>query len=267
MIQLKVTEEAIMHFVSLLVLSTGLAFQAPPTVPTSDGFRATPTNSRPTPDPALTPELRGDIMMARKMYREAIDFYRPGAEKSAVLANKTGIAYHQLQDLDNAEKYYRRAIKLNPKYPEAINNLGTVYYAKKSYRRAVSQYKKGLRLRPDSASMFSNLGTAYFARKQYQDAMNAYAQAVAIDPEIFDQHSSQGVLVQERTVEERAGYFYILAKTCAKAGMTDRTLQYMRKALENGFKDRDKFKAEPEFSGLQDNLEFQEILAAEYKVL
>ena len=76
-----------------------------------------------------------------------------------------------------------------------------------------------------------------------------------------------GVLVQERTVEERAGYFYILAKTCAKAGMTDRTLQYMRKALENGFKDRDKFKAEPEFSALQDNLEFQEILAAEYKVL
>jgi hypothetical protein len=97
--------------------------------------------------------------------------------------------------------------------------------------------------------------------------MKAYAQAVAIDPEIFDQHSSQGVLVQERTVEERAGYFYILAKTCAKAGMTDRTLQYMRKALESGFKDRDKFKAEPEFSALQENMEFQEILAAEYKIL
>ena len=97
--------------------------------------------------------------------------------------------------------------------------------------------------------------------------MNAYAQAVAIDPEIFDQHSSQGILVQERTVEERAGYYYILAKTCAKAGMTDRSLQYIRKALENGFKDRDKFKADPEFSALQDNLEFQQILAAEYKVL
>ena len=55
----------------------------------------------------MTPELRGDIMMARKMYREAIDFYKPGAEKSAILANKTGIAYHQLQDLNNAEKYYQ----------------------------------------------------------------------------------------------------------------------------------------------------------------
>ena len=49
--------------------------------------------------------------------------------------------------------------------------------------------------------------------------------------------------------------------------MTDRTLQYIRKALENGFKDRAKFKAEPEFSTLQDNLEFQQIIAAEYKVL
>jgi tetratricopeptide (TPR) repeat protein len=201
------------------------------------------------------------------MFREAIDYYKPEAEKSAVLANKTGIAYHQLQDLNNAEKYYRKAVKLKANYPEAINNLGTVYYAKKSYRRAVNQYRSALRISPTSASVMSNLGTAYFARRQYDEAMKAYEQAVALDPDIFEQHSSQGVMVQERTIEERAGYYYLLAKTCAKAGMTDRTLQYIRKALENGFKERDKFKAEPEFSTLQDNLEFQKILTAEYKVL
>jgi tetratricopeptide (TPR) repeat protein len=256
-----------MSFVSLLVVSASLAFQAPTTVETSDGFRTPSLNQVPPASPALTPELRGDIMMARKRYREAIDLYKPGAEKSSVLANKTGIAYHQLQDLNNAEKYYKRAIKLNPKYAEAVNNLGTVYYAKKSYRRAVNQYRKALRLAPYSASILSNLGTAYFARKKYDDAMQAYVQAIAIDPNIFEQHSSQGVMVQERTIEERAGYFYLLAKTCAKAGMTERALQYMRQALENGFKDRDKFKVEPEFSALQANQEFQQILAAEYKVL
>jgi len=256
-----------MSLVSLLALGAGLAFQPPPTVQTnSDGFRP-PSNQVTPPNPALTPELRGDIMMARKMYREAIDFYKPEAEKNAVLANKTGIAYHQLQDLNNAEKYYRRAIKLKPNYHEAINNLGTVYYAKKSYRRAINQYKNALRVSPNSASVLSNLGTAYYARKQVEKAMEAYVQAFAIDPDIFEQHSSQGVMVQERTIEERAGYYYLLAKTCAKAGMTYRTLQYIRKALENGFKERDKFKAEPEFSSLQDNMEFQQILAAEYKVL
>jgi tetratricopeptide (TPR) repeat protein len=255
-------------FVSWLVLGTGLAFQTAPTLQqTSDGFRTSAPSSNPPANPSVTPELRGDIMMARKMFREAIEFYKPDAGKNAIIANKTGIAYHQLQDLQNAEKYYRRAVKLNPKYPEAINNLGTVYYAKKSYRRAINQYKEALRIRPDSASVLSNLGTAYLAHKQDDDAMKAYDQAFAIDPEIFDQHNGQGVMVQERTIEERAGYFYMLAKTSAKRGMTDRTLQYMRKALESGFKDRDKFRAEPEFSTLQDNMEFQEILAAEYKVL
>ena len=253
--------------VTLFIPGAGLVFQTPPTVQTSDGFRAPLPSQAPPASSSVTPELRGDIMMARKMFREAIDFYKPGAEKSAVLANKTGIAYHQLQDLRNAEKYYRLAVKLNPKYPEAINNLGTVHYAKKSYRRAVTQYRNALRLTPNSASVLSNLGTAYFARKQYDDATKAYEQALALDPDIFEQHSSQGVMVQERTIEERAGYYYILAKTSAKAGLTERALQYIRKALENGFKDREKFKAEPEFSALQDNLEFQQIIAAEYKVL
>src|SRR5579862_6873303 len=127
-----------MSFVSLLVLGTGLAFQTAPTLQqTSDGFRTPPAIPNPPANPALTPEMRGDIMMARKMFRDAIDFYKPEAEKNAVIANKTGIAYHQLRDLKNAAKYYRRAVKLNPKYPEAINNLGTVYYAEKSYGRAI----------------------------------------------------------------------------------------------------------------------------------
>ena len=87
--------------------------------------------------------MRGDILMAKKMYREAIEMYKTGPSDSAVLANKIGIAYHQLLDLDSARKWYDRAVKLKPDYAEAINNLGTVYYARKSYRRSITQYKKG----------------------------------------------------------------------------------------------------------------------------
>src|SRR5271157_528270 len=35
------------------------------------------------PQPTLTIEMRGDIFMARKMYREAIDAYRKGDPNSA----------------------------------------------------------------------------------------------------------------------------------------------------------------------------------------
>jgi tetratricopeptide (TPR) repeat protein len=244
-----------MFYRSLLLVTAlefpGLAFQvaAPPQLP------------------PVSPEMRCDILMARKMYRDAVDCFKAGSGGSAIMANKTGIAYHQLTDLDNATKYYERAVKLSPNYAEAINNLGTVYYARKSYRRAISQYRKALALRPDFAPFLANLGTAYFARKQYGQASMAYAQALSIDPDVFERRSTQGASVQDQTVEERAKYHYYVAKTYAQAGIKDRAIQYIRKALEEGFKDREKFFKEPEFMVLREDPEFKQLMATEQKVL
>ena len=72
--------------------------------------------------PNLTFEQRGDIFMARKMYREAVEAYQQGPSDSAVLANKIGIAYHQLTFLTQARKQYERAQKIDGNYSEAVNN-------------------------------------------------------------------------------------------------------------------------------------------------
>lgn len=236
----------------------------------TNGFRpagAARTDARPATNSTLTPEQRADIFMARKMYREAAETYLQANLQSAVVLNKLGIAYHQMLEMDLAKRYYERACKLNPKYPEAINNLGTVHYSRKSYRRAISQYKKALVLSPDSASIYSNLGTAYFARKKYQDAMEAYERALALDPEVFERRGGQGSLLQERSVTERATFHFYLAKSYAKAGQVERALLYMRKCLEEGFKERKKFVEEPEFAALQENVEFQALLKSEPRVL
>src|SRR5207302_3719212 len=123
-----------------------VASQSTPTTPSSFRDEPKPGQSSavqpPKPAPVISPEMRGDILMARKMYREAAEAYKEGPKDSAVLLNKIGISYHQMLELSIAEKYYRRAIKTNPEYSEAINNLGTIYYARKSYRRAVTEYKK-----------------------------------------------------------------------------------------------------------------------------
>src|SRR5947207_8286735 len=74
---------------------------------------------------ALSPERRADILMARKMYREAAETYKEGPLDSAVIQNKIGIAYHQMIQTDVAKKYYEHSMRLDPRYPEAINNLGT----------------------------------------------------------------------------------------------------------------------------------------------
>jgi tetratricopeptide (TPR) repeat protein len=168
------------------------------------------------PKKELTLEDRGDIFMARKMFREAIETYLKTEPLTAVVLNKTGIAYQQQNELELAKKFYGRATKTDPNYAEAINNQGTVYYAQKSFSRAIRQYKRALRLRPRSASILSNLGTAWFARRNYKQAFETYQQALAIDPDVFERHGNQGVLLEERDIEERAKFNYYMARLYAK---------------------------------------------------
>ena len=257
-----------MHQLSLLLIS-GLLFQSasaqqsPPAQNTANSVVAPGSAA---PRPVLSAQERGDIQMARKMYREAIETYKQGPE-SAALWNKIGIAYHQLTDLNNAQKAYERAVKMDPMFVAAINNLGTIYYSKKNYRRAIRQYQRVLKLNPQSASTMANLGSAYFARKQYEQASDAYQKALALDPEVFESRGGTGTVVQDRTVGDRPMFFYYMAKNYAKAGRNEQALNYIRKAIEEGFKERKKFTEDPEFSGLQKDPEFQKLMTLEPKVL
>ena len=245
-----------MLFYLSLIFAAGLSFQ--------DAAVQTATDVRPPRQIGL--QERADIYMARKMYREAIEIYQK-VPVSPLVLNKTGIAYHQLADLDMAQRYYARAVKSDPTYAEAINNLGTIYYSRKSYRRAINEYKKVLRLKPGFASTWANLANAYFEWKQFELATEAVQKAMELDPGVFESRGAGGTVVQERTIGDRAKYHYYLAKTYAKNGRKVEALAYIRKALEEGFKEKKKFEEEAELAGLQADPEFKEIMAMEFKVL
>ena len=257
-----------MRFRTLILFFAGSALLcAQPATSSFASNTPPPTTTGPTIRPELTPEMRGDIYMARKMYREAVEMYQKMPQDSHVTWNKVGIAYHQMGQLGLARKSYERSVKLNKQYAEAINNLGTVAYAQKSYRRATNHYKKALAISPDSASMHSNLGTALFARKKYADAIAEYQKALELDPNVFENRGSQGTVLQERTIAERAKFHYELARIYAKNGQNERAMQYLRKSLEEGFKDREKIATEDAFQLLRDNPEFQTLLKTEFRAI
>lgn len=249
--------------VGVILLAGYLSGQQPQSVPATQAAPAVEAG-RPAP---LTDEARADIFMARKMFREAAELYLSIKPQTWILLNKTGIAYHQMGELDTAKRYYERAIRMKKDYAEALNNLGAVWYAKRNYRRAVSYYEKALKLHPNSASMHSNLGTAFFARKKYDKAAEQYRIALELDPDVFENRSTQGVLLQERTVEERAKFNFYLAKTYAQTGQVERALLSIRKALEFGFKDKNKFMEDDDFANLRALPEFAELMKLEPRVL
>jgi tetratricopeptide (TPR) repeat protein len=205
--------------------------------------------------------------MARKQFREAIDSYRQGPQNSPVTWNKIGIAWHQLGDLNAAKKNYEKAMKLDKSYADAVNNDGTIYYAQKKYGAAISRYQKAIKLRPESASFWSNLGTAYYSRNRYKEMIAAYQKAIELDPNVFEHHGLVGTEMQDRNVADRARYHYEMARIYAKTGKNDLALQYLRRSLEEGLKDKIKMTQAPEFAKLRDTAEFQAIIALEPRVL
>jgi len=250
--------------VSILLAAAACAASAFPQNILDKGSVPQGSSERPAP---LSAETRGDIFMARKMYREAIDAFGEGSAKDPILRNKTGIAYHQLQQLDKALKSYEQAVKLKPDYHEAINNIGTIYYSRKSYRRAIGQYRRALAVAPDQASIHSNLGMAYFARNQLDLAVEEFRTALKLDPEVFEHHSSYGVLLQERSVADRAKYHYWMATLYVQGGRNDLAIQYLRKAIEEGYKERKKLGEDPAFASIRELPEFKELLTLEPRVL
>ena len=68
-------------------------------------------------------------------------------------------------------------------------------------------------------------------------------------------------------MEERAKFHYYVAKMYAKGGRNELAIQYLRKALEEGFKEKKKLIEDPEFTGLRELPEFKELLALEPRVL
>ena len=136
---------------------------------------------------------------------------------------------------------YEKAIKLNPKYAEAINNLGTIYYAKKSYRRADQPVQQGAEADSELGLDLQQPGHSSVRPQEIQGGFRAYQKALSLDPEVFEHRSClRHSACRSARSPRRRSFHYYLAKTYASAGNVERAIQYIRMALEEGFKEKAK---------------------------
>jgi len=208
-------------------------------------------------------EVRADLHMLRKQYPEAVDAYLQAVRldaRNAVLLNKTGIALQLFSRLNEARKYYERATKSDDGYAQAWNNLGTVYYGQKNYKKAIRFYREALKWDASLAATHSNLGAALFARRRFDEALREFARAMELNPNIFLQHEGFGILLQDTTVEDRARFHFLVAKSYAQMNLPDQCLLFLRRALEYGFS-AEEARRDPAFAALLEDSRFQELFA------
>lgn len=202
---------------------------------------------------ARTFELKGDIARAKEEFGSAETWYRAALANdrgNPALANKLGLVELKQNEMDAARRSFGDAIRRDPGYVDALNNLGAVYCLEKKYRPAIKYLKQALALDEQRAVTHLNLAEAWMGQKQIDRAITEYTRALELDADILNSPGSEGVNAQIRTPEQQAIVDFLIAKAYAKRGNLDGALDYLRRAKDAHYRDMASVYTEPEFSAL-----------------
>lgn len=92
--------------------------------------------------------------------------------------------FYQLQSLDKAELYLKRALELKPDDPDALTGMAHTKYDKGDFTSAIMFYEKILAKQPNDADLRTDLGNAYVRRQppDYDRALAEYRRAIEVNP-------------------------------------------------------------------------------------
>lgn len=93
-----------------------------------------------------------------------------------------GIAYDVLQRYDSSIIFLSRAIKLQPNFPNGLNNRANTYFKTGNYVLAFSDYQQALLQSPTFANVYGNLGLMYIQIGNAQQACTNFIHQSELTP-------------------------------------------------------------------------------------
>lgn len=90
-----------------------------------------------------------------------------------------GKVFSLMDELNNAQKYLERAVKINPSQAVAQGLLASIYSKQRNYSAAVSAYNKLIELDPSRAQSYLELGNIYFRMQRWSEAITSLEKAIA----------------------------------------------------------------------------------------
>ncbi len=126
---------------------------------------------------AVQYHLKGNITKAVNYYQ---DFINQGFKDHRVFSNYGGIL-KGLGKLQEAEKFYRKAIELNPNYALAHSNLGNLLSDLGKLQEAELSIRKAIEIKPDYPEVHYNLGNILSDLGKLQEAEKFYRKAIELN--------------------------------------------------------------------------------------
>jgi protein O-GlcNAc transferase len=107
-------------------------------------------------------------------------------------------AWKDLGYLDEAARWYRRVLELNPDFAQAHCGLGNVTKDQGKLDEAATCYQRALQLKPDYAEAHNNLGVAYQEAGKMAEAAACYQRALQLQPDLAEAHNNLGNVFRDQ---------------------------------------------------------------------
>ncbi|CAD6490910.1 MAG: Tetratricopeptide repeat protein [Candidatus Argoarchaeum ethanivorans] len=149
----------------------------------------------------------GNFYTFKKNYNEAIKYLKEAIRinpDDAEAHNNLGLLLKDLKRFNEAEKEYREAIQINPYLAEAHGNLGILLYNLKRFDEAEKEWREAIRINSDYAWSHYNLGILLYNLKRFDEAEKEWREAIRINSDFAEAHGNLGILLSETERPEEA---------------------------------------------------------------
>jgi tetratricopeptide (TPR) repeat protein len=126
------------------------------------------------------------------------------------LNNLAGILA-QSERREEAMKLTRRALDLQPEFPDVLLNLGSMMLEEGRYDEAINHFTIAIEKGLEDAKAYSNLGAAWAEKGDLARAESCLAKALSIDPDEAEAHYNLGIIYFRQGREAEAEEQFVTA--------------------------------------------------------
>ena len=83
--------------------------------------------------------------------------------------------------MHDARRLYQEALRADPAYVEALNNLGVIFIYEKDYKGAQSNFEKAIRLNPAYVDSYYNLACLNAIKGEVRKGLACLKKAISLD--------------------------------------------------------------------------------------
>jgi len=91
--------------------------------------------------------------------------------------------FHKIGRLTNAKRLYQDALKADPGFVDALNNLGVIYLYEKDFKMAQTSFETAIRLKPGQVDPYYNLACVCALSGEIKLGISHLKTACSLDPE------------------------------------------------------------------------------------